>query len=62
MELLTVGDAARILETGPDGVRYATEAGTLVLAASTPSGMRLYRRADVEALKRVRDSRKPGRR
>jgi excisionase family DNA binding protein len=52
-ELLTVMDAARVLDLAPATVRQLENTGKLP-AMRTVSGTRLFRRADVEDLKRRR--------
>ena len=54
--LLSPADAARILKVVPATIRQMEARGVLALAARTESGMRLFRRADVEALARTRAS------
>ena len=51
---LTATDAANILEMSSAGVRDASNSQRLRVAATTPKGVRLYLRADVEAFKRER--------
>ena len=51
-----VQEAGRILGIGPDRVRALVRDGQLQPAGSI-SGWKIYRRADVEALKAVRASR-----
>jgi DNA-binding transcriptional MerR regulator len=56
-EYLTASDAARLLVMSVDNVRRLTRTGVLKPAARTASPSRpisLYRRADVEALAKVR--------
>lgn len=53
-EFLTPADAARILGLTPAGVRLAAHDGRLRVAATTPSGVRLFLREDVEAFSRAR--------
>ena len=53
-EFLTVQDAAQIIGLSGDGVRKAVEDGRLRIAATTPGGMRLFTRDDVERFKRDR--------
>ena len=48
-QLLTVGDAARLLELSTSRVRQLAEQGHL-RATRTAGGVRLFRRPDVEAL------------
>jgi DNA-binding transcriptional MerR regulator len=54
MELLTPSDVANILGLSAAGVRDAADDGRLRVAASTPKGMRLFTRDDVERFKRDR--------
>ena len=56
IELLTVGDAARILELSTDMVRVLHRKG-LLPAFRTPGGYRLFRRSDVEKLAQKRKAR-----
>lgn len=48
--LLTVADASRILGITPQTVRLMVRQGTLPVAMRTESGIRLFRRVDVEQL------------
>lgn len=50
LEYLSVQEAARILSVSSASVRLMTAKGTLRCAARTEGGVRLYRRAEVEAL------------
>lgn len=54
MELLTPSDVANILGLSAAGVRDAADDGRLRVAASTPKGMRLFSREDVERFRRDR--------
>lgn len=54
---LTVGDSAKVLQVTPSAVRLMAERGDLILAAETEGGIRLFRREDVNALKRKRAER-----
>ena len=47
-ELLTTADAARIAGVVPDTLRLWQRLGKIQPAFQTPSGIRLYRRDDVE--------------
>jgi len=47
-ELLTTGEAARLLGVHPDTVRRAQAAGK-IRAARTPGGDRRFRRSELEA-------------
>jgi len=58
-DLMTASDAARILGVSVDTVRLRARAGDLPFK-STISGVRLFRRADVEALARRRKSARSG--
>jgi len=49
-ELLSTAEAARLLGLSADMVRLLARAGRLRVSARTPSGVRLFQRADVEAL------------
>ncbi len=53
-DLMTASDAGRILGISVDMVRVLARGGTLPFQ-STISGVRLFRRADVEALQRRRE-------
>lgn len=54
-EYLTVGDAAQLVgDLSADGIRKAVEDGRLRIAATTPGGIRLFAREDVERFKRER--------
>lgn len=55
-QYLTVSDAALILGLSPDGVRKAVRTGRLDIAATTPSGMRLFSASEVQRFKRSRDA------
>ncbi len=52
-DLMTAADAARILEISSDMVRLLARGGGLPFM-STVRGVRLFRRADVDALARAR--------
>lgn len=56
MDVISVSDAARILQASESSVRYWTKTGQLP-AMFTPRGQRLYLRCDVEALARKRADR-----
>ena len=58
LEYLTPSDAANILGMSAAGVRDASDDGRLRVAATTPKGMRLFLRSDVERFKRERDRRR----
>jgi len=49
-ELLTTGDAARIAGVVPDTFRLWQRLGKVAAAFRTPTGIRLYRRTDVEQI------------
>jgi hypothetical protein len=51
-ELLTTADAARIAVRTPETIRRAADAGRIRVALRTVSGVRLFRRADVERFRR----------
>ena len=53
-DLMTAGDAARILGLSPDMVRVLARNGRLVPAVQSVSGVRMFRRADIEKLAEVR--------
>lgn len=48
-DLLTTGEAARLLEVSIDTLRRWGEAGRIPMSR-TPTGSRRFRRADVEAI------------
>jgi DNA-binding transcriptional MerR regulator len=55
-ELITTADAARIAGVVPDTFRLWQRLGKIACAYRTPTGIRLYRRADVEvAVSRLRN-------
>jgi DNA-binding transcriptional MerR regulator len=58
-DLMTASDAGRILGVSVDMVRVLARGGTLPFK-STISGVRLFRRADVEALALRRERAKSG--
>ncbi len=58
-ELLTTGDAARILGVSADSVRVYERAGRLA-ATRTAGGVRLFTREDVERLAGERAGREKG--
>ena len=49
-DLLTTADAAQILSLSADMVRLLARGGSLPIAAESVSGVRLFRRGDVDAL------------
>lgn len=53
-DLMTASDAGRILGVSVDTVRLLARGGSLPFT-STISGVRLFRRADVETLARTRE-------
>ncbi len=57
--LLSVADAARILGVTPQTVRLMVRRGTLLLAAQTEGGIRLFKRPDVERVAADRRLRPP---
>ena len=57
MEIVSVVDAARILNLSGPGVHYLVRMGRLS-AFRTPRGQRLFLRADVERLARERGTEK----
>ncbi len=58
-ELMTVGDAARIVEDlGPDGVRAACERGELPFVSRTPRGVYLISRDAVAKFIERREARR----
>lgn len=50
-EFLEISDVARLLGIEARSVTRRVQAGLLPIAATTPRGTRLFRRADVEALR-----------
>lgn len=56
-ELLTVIEAANLLNCGPDGVRYLHKVRKLE-AVRTPRGVRLFQRSDVERLAKERNEKR----
>jgi DNA-binding transcriptional MerR regulator len=58
-DLMTASDAGRILGVSVDMVRLLARGGTLPFM-STISGVRLFRRADVDALAKRRERAKSG--
>jgi excisionase family DNA binding protein len=58
---LSTADASRLLGVTPATVRGMARRGALPVATTTESGIRLFRRADVEALARKRAMMKGGR-
>ncbi|MBI3455180.1 MAG: MerR family transcriptional regulator [Candidatus Rokubacteria bacterium] len=54
-KFLESADVARALGLTPAGVRVLARAGRLRVTAVTPRGGRLFRPAEVEALRRVRE-------
>ncbi len=57
LEFLTTGDSAHVLGISPDGVRFLDRTGRL-RAIRTVSGLRLFRRCDVEKLAAARARRR----
>lgn len=53
-ELLTTADAARIAGVVPDTLRLWQRLGKITAAFRTPTGIRLYRRSDIERMVDVR--------
>jgi excisionase family DNA binding protein len=56
-KLITVGEAAKILCLSADGVRLLERQGKLPAAVKVGNGQRLFDRAVVKQLKRVRSTR-----
>ena len=56
VDLMTVSDAAKILDVSAPTIRHWTTTGKL-RAFRTPRGVRLYQRADVEQLAYDRSAR-----
>ena len=54
---LSANDAARILKVTAQSVHQMVRRGDLPVAGETESGIRLFRRDDVEALATVREER-----
>ena len=50
-ELLTISEAARLLDVSAEFIRKWHENGTLVPVVVTPHGWRLYDRAQIEQLR-----------
>ena len=59
-DLMTAGDAARIVGLTPAGVRWAAKDGRLQVARTTPGGVRLFDRVEVERFRRERETRRLG--
>lgn len=59
MDLMTTGEVARRFGVSPDAVRNWTRRG-LLAAARTETGVRVYRRVDVEQLAEARGNDKDG--
>jgi DNA-binding transcriptional MerR regulator len=59
-ELLTTASAARLAGVVPDTLRLWNRLGKIVPAFITPTGVRLYRRDQVERLVRERAARRDG--
>jgi DNA-binding transcriptional MerR regulator len=57
MQLMEVGDVARILGVSKDLVRLLVKDGRIVPTATTLRGLRLFAPGDVEALRRERERR-----
>lgn len=57
-EFLLSADVARLVGITPASVRHLASLGRLPVAAVTESGVRLFRKADVERLRREREMRK----
>lgn len=53
-EFLTSADASRVLDVTPATVRLMAKAGRLAVASVTPGGIRLFKRSEVERLRRER--------
>jgi len=60
-EFLMSGDVARILGLSHVSIARLVQAGLLPTAGETPTGYRLYRRADVERLRKERKTNPPRR-
>jgi hypothetical protein len=56
-EFLLAADVAKLIGRTPATVREAASEGRLPVAALTPAGVRLFRRADVERFCRERKGR-----
>ena len=59
-ELLTTSDFARIADVVPDTIRLWQRLGRVSEAFRTPSGVRLYRREDVERIVHAREAARSG--
>ena len=57
-DLITTGDAARILGVSVTRVRQFLDCGAITPATTISTGWRLIRRADVDRLRRERDARR----
>ncbi len=57
-DILTGGDAAKVLGLSREGVRYTERQGALIPFAVTVGGVHLFRRRDVESLKAARARRR----
>lgn len=55
---LSTADAARILAVTPATVRLMVKRGDLAAAGATESGIRLFRKEDVESLAKGREGRR----
>ena len=60
--LLEVGPASRHLNISPEWTRHLADTGQLPPFAVTPSGRRLFKLADVEKFRRLREQRDEARR
>lgn len=56
VDLLETADVARILEKTPAAVRARVRRGLIPVAVVTPRGARLFRRSDIDAIKRTQPS------
>ena len=59
-DLMTAADAARILGLSADMVRLLARKGRLIPAVQSVRGLRMFRRADIEALAEERRRAGPG--
>jgi len=60
-DILLSADAAKLLGITPAAVRNAADVGLIHAFDRTPGGVRLFRQADVEWYRKVREARLAGR-
>lgn len=56
VDLIEMADVARILGRTPAAIRARVLRGQIPVAATTPRGGRLFRRSDIDAIKRTQPS------